>query len=336
MFTKIYEKTKQFIKENYKELTIILLVFCLFNFSLPYSIYTPGGMINMDKRIESEDKVYESSGSINSTYVSMVKGTIPMLILSKILPSWDIVSNDDITLEDENIEETLKRDQYYMQEAISNATLVAYTYANKDINITNTQNIITYINDDAKTNLKLYDDIIEYDGIKYTNFETLKDYISNKSIGEKINFKVIRNKKEIETSAETIKVGTETKIGLMSATINEYKNNPNITVKTKSSESGPSGGLMTALAIYNAITEKDITKNRIIAGTGTINTNGKIGEIGGITYKIAGAEKKGADIFLCPKENYEEAKEFTEKEGYDIIVVSVEYFSDAINYLETE
>lgn len=336
MFTTIYEKTKQFIKENFKELIIIILIFCLFNFSLPYSIYTPGGMINMDKRIESEDKIYESSGTINSTYVSMVKGTIPMLILSKLLPSWDIVSNSDITLEDENIEETLKRDQYYMQEAISNATLVAYTYANKEINITNTENIITYISDDAKTNLKLYDDIIEYDGIKYTNFETLKNYISNKAIGEKINFKVMRNKKEIETYAETIKVGAETKVGLMSATINEYKNNPNITVKTKSSESGPSGGLMTALAIYNAITETDITKKRIIAGTGTINIDGSVGEIGGVTYKIAGAKKRGADIFLCPKENYEEAKEFTEKEGYDIIVVSVEFFSDAVNYLETE
>ena len=91
---------------------------------------------------------------------------------------------------------------------------------------------------------------------------------------------------------------------------------------------------MTALAIYNAIIEKDITKNRVISGTGTISPEGIVGEIGGVTYKIAGAEKQGADIFLCPKANYEEAITFTEKQGYDIIIVSVEDFNDALTYLE--
>ena len=334
MFTKIYEKTKKFIKENYKELIILILIVVLFNYSLPYSIYTPGGMINMDERIESEDEIYESSGSINSTYVSMVKGTIPMLLLSKILPSWDVVPNEDLTIEDEDINETIKRDQYYMQEAISNATFVAYSYASKEINIKNSKNIITYISDEAETSLELYDDIREYDGIEFRNFETLKKYISQKTKGDKIVFKIVRDKKEIKASAKIIELEGESKIGLMSATINEYQNNPNISVKTKSSESGPSGGLMTALAIYNAITEKDITKNRVIAGTGTIDSLGNVGEIGGVIYKIAGAEKQGADIFFCPKDNYNEAIKFTEEQDYDIIVVSISTFNEAIDYLE--
>lgn len=334
MFTKLYEKIKKFIIENYKQLLIITLIFALFNFSLPYSIYTPGGMINLDKRIKSADKIYESVGSINSTYVSMVKGTIPMLLLSKILPSWDIVSNEDLTLDNENIKETLKRDKIHMQEAISNATLVAFSAANKEINITSSENLITYISEDAKTNLKLYDNIIEYDNIKFSSFNIFKDYISNKNIGDKILFKVIRDKKIVDAYAEVIEINNESKIGLMSVTINEYESNPKISVKTKSSESGGSGGLMTTLAIYNAITPTDITKDRIIAGTGTIDEYGDVGEIGGVKYKIAGAEKQGADIFLCPEENYEEAKNFTEKEGYDIIIVSIASFSEAIEYLE--
>lgn len=333
MFTKIYEKIKQFIKENYKELIIILIIFALFNFSLPYSIYTPGGMINLDKRIESEDKLYESTGSINSTYVSMVKGTIPMLILSKILPSWDIVSNDEITLDEESIEDTIKRDKIYMEEAISNATFVAFTEANIDIDITKTKNIITYISEAANTNLEEYDDIIEYDGIKFKSFEDFKDYVSAKQIGEKINFKVLRNKKEINAYANVIEMSSEAKVGIMISEVNEYESNPKISVKTKSSESGPSGGLMTALAIFNKITKSDITKDRIIAGTGTISKDGKVGEISGVTYKITGAEKRGAEIFLCPKDNYEEAKKWTEEQGYDIIIVSIDEFSDAIDYL---
>ena len=42
----------------------------------------------------------------------------------------------------------------------------------------------------------------------------------------------------------------------------------------------------------NAITEYDITKGLMIAGTGTIDSVGNVGEIGGVTYKLAGAEKK--------------------------------------------
>lgn len=334
MFTKIYEKIKQFIKENYKELLIILIVFALFNFSLPYSIYTPGGMIDLDKRIESDDSIYNSSGSINSTYVSMIKGTIPMLILSKILPSWDVVSNDEITLNDEELKETIERDKIYMQEAISNATLVAFNAAKLNIEILSSENKITYITDNAKTNLNLYDNIIEYDNIKFETFELFKEYISSKKVGDKINFKILRNNKKVNAYAEVIEINNEPKVGIMIAAINKYKSVPQISVKTKSSESGPSGGLMTALAIYNAITEQDITKGHIIAGTGTIEKDGTVGEISGVIYKIAGAEKQGADIFLCPKENYEEAKKFTEKQGYDIIIVSISKFEEAIDYLE--
>ena len=334
MLTKIYEKTTKFIKENIKELLIIVFIFVLFNFSLPYSIYTPGGMINLDKRIESKDKLYESVGSINSTYVSMVKGTIPMLLLSKILPSWDVVSNDEITLDEENIEDTIKRDKIYMQEAISNATLVAFKEANIDIKIKNTENIITYITNNAITNLKTYDNILEYDNIKFTTFENFQKYVGEKEEGTKINFKVLRKEATTKAYAEVIKINEEPKVGIMLSSINEYDSNPQISVKTKSSESGPSAGLMTALAIYNAIIEEDITQRRIIAGTGTIDELGNVGEISGVKYKIAGAEKRGADIFLCPKENYEEAKKFTENEGYDIIIMSIDKFSDAIDYLK--
>lgn len=336
MFNKAYEKIKTFIKENYKGLLFIIIAFVLFNYELPYSIYTPGGMINMTDRIESEDEVYSSSGTINLTYVSMVKGTLPMLGLAKILPTWDIVDNDDLTLDEESIKETLKRDKYYMQEAISNATLVAFKSANKEIKIKNTNNVITYISDEAKTTLELYDNILTYDGIEFTTFNNMKEYISSKNVGDTIEFTINRDGELSSAEATIIEMSGEAKIGLMSATINEYESKPQISVKTKSSESGPSGGLMTALAIYNSITSSDITRGRIIAGTGTIDEAGNIGEIGGVTYKIAGAVKEKADIFLCPKANYEEAIKFTEKEGYDIIVVSVETFIEALDYLERE
>ena len=69
-------------------------------------------------------------------------------------------------------------------------------------------------------------------------------------------------------------------------------------------------------------------------GTGTIDEYGNVGEIGGVKYKLMGAVKDKADVFLVPKDNYEEAMEVKEEKDYDIEIVSVEKLVDAINYLE--
>ena len=128
---KIKDKIISFFKENYKGIIVLVFIYLLFTFRLNISIYSPGGLINLDRRIESNDRIYKAKGSINMTYVSLVKGTIPTYILAKIIPTWDIVKNESITYDNNgDIEETINIDQYYLQESISNAYMVAYNAAN--------------------------------------------------------------------------------------------------------------------------------------------------------------------------------------------------------------
>ena len=329
---RIFDKIKKFFKENYKGILILVFIYLLFNFKLDFSIYSPGGLINLDNRIESKSDINKSKGSINMTYVRLVKGTIPTYLLAKVIPTWDIVSNDDITY-DGDIDETIKIDKYYLLESISNAYMVAYNSAGVDYSIKKSNNYITYIYEKAKTDLKLFDNIIKYDNIEFTTFSEMQEYITNKSVGDKITFDVVRNGKNIKCYAELIEMNGQAKVGLTSAVINEYDSDVNVSVKSKASESGSSGGFMTALAIYNAITKDDITKGKIIAGTGTIDSEGNIGEIGGVVYKLAGAYKNGADIMLVPKDNYEEALEYKKKHNLDIELVSINTFEEGIEYL---
>ena len=329
---RIFDKIKKLFKENYKGILILVFIYLLFNFKLDFSIYSPGGLINLDNRIESKSDINKSKGSINMTYVRLVKGTIPTYLLAKVIPTWDIVSNDDITY-DGDIDETIKIDKYYLLESISNAYMVAYNSAGVDYSIKKSNNYITYIYEKAKTDLKLFDNIIKYDNIEFTTFSEMQEYITNKSVGDKITFDVVRNGKNIKCYAELIEMNGQAKVGLTSAVINEYDSDVNVSVKSKASESGSSGGFMTALAIYNAITKDDITKGKIIAGTGTIDSEGNVGEIGGVVYKLAGAYKNGADIMLVPKDNYEEALEYKKKHNLDIELVSINTFEEGIEYL---
>jgi PDZ domain-containing protein len=66
---------------------------------------------------------------------------------------------------------------------------------------------------------------------------------------------------------------------------------------------GPSAGLMFALGIMDKVGKVDLTKGMFIAGTGTIDTEGKVGPIGGIALKMIAARHKGAKVFLAPADN---------------------------------
>ncbi|MEV6600000.1 PDZ domain-containing protein [Actinoplanes sp. NPDC051346] len=70
---------------------------------------------------------------------------------------------------------------------------------------------------------------------------------------------------------------------------------------------GPSAGLMFTLGIIDKLTPADLTGGRIIAGTGTIDDAGAVGPIGGIPQKLDGAKAAGAQLFLVPEGNCDEA-----------------------------
>ena len=78
-------------------------------------------------------------------------------------------------------------------------------------------------------------------------------------------------------------------LGISIVSLLDIETDNNIEITSKASESGPSGGLMTTLSIYNALTKEDLTGGKRIVGTGTIDRDGNIGKIGGVNYKIASA-----------------------------------------------
>ncbi len=329
MFNKVYEKIKKNIKENYKFLVVVLLFFFLFFYELPFVIYRPGGTIDLNNRIFVEE-AYKGEGKLSMAYVSMMRGKIPLVLLSFFMPNWDLESSKNITMENESVDDTLARDHLLLEVGLDNATISAYRLANKEIQVKHIYPIITYITKEAQTNLEVGDIILKVNDQEFSTLNDLQTFINSLNEEEQVHFKVLRNKKEKECDAKIYKVDHSFKVGISIVEKYEYSTNPKITIETKKSESGSSGGLMTALAIYNALTEEDITKNRKIVGTGTIDVLGNVGEIGGIKYKLLGAEKDHADIFLCPLENYEEAKLVKEKNKLQIKLIPVKSLQEAI------
>lgn len=332
MINKIYAKTKNYIKNNYKDLIGIILLILLFTIELPFVIYKSGGVIDLSKRIEV-DSGYEYEGKIEMTYVSMIKGKIPFVLLSYVIPGWDLEKSSDITYEGDSVSTTIKKDKIQCDGAIDNAIIAAYNLTNNKVNITKYHNHIIFIADEANTTLKDFDEIISIDGQEVHSLTEMQGLINTYKENDIVNIKVLRDKKTIDTTAKIYKFEDKLKIGISIATTYDLDTDPVINIKSKQSESGPSGGLMTAIGIYNSLTKDDITKGKTIAGTGTIDADGRVGEIGGIKYKILGAIKKDVDIFICPKENYEEAKKVLDSKNANMKLIYADTLEDAINKL---
>ena len=102
-----------------------------------------------------------------------------------------------------------------------------------------------------------------------------------------------------------------------------------VTIESKSI-GGPSAGLMWTLGVVDLLTAEDLTGDRIVAGTGTIDLDGNVGPIGGIAMKVAAAEQAHAEAFLLPQDNLSEAREA----GADIKLIPIQTVDQAITYLE--
>jgi len=333
MSIKIYDKIKKVIKENISYILIILVAFLLFNLDTNYVIYTPGSYIDVSDRIEVEGDTSNKEGTLGMAYVTTIKGTPFFLGLSYLNKNWDLVSKDDITYPDEDIATEEKREKYNMDQSISNAIISAYKELGLEYNITNTRHIITYLDSD-NTELQVFDEIQSVDGKNIDSIEEIRSIINSKNVKDTVTLEVLRDDELLSVSSSIFESDGKKIIGVSLTDIYEVETNPSININMKKNESGPSGGLMMALGIYNTLSDNDITKGKTIIGTGTIDSEGNVGEIGGVKYKLVGAVKKGAEVFLCPEDNYEEAIEVAKDNNYDIKIISVKTLKEAIEELE--
>ncbi len=332
MFNKIYENIKKFIKENYKTLLLYLILLIICTYRLPFYIYTGGGTIDLEKRIDLKGN---EKGSYNLAYVKQIYATIPTYLLSFVMNKWDVVKVSDLQIDnEEDVKDIDNREKLYLEEANNHAILNAYKLAGKTINMKESSYKVIYVNKDSDTDIIVGDKLVSVNGVKITNNLEYKKYLQTLEVGTKLEIKVERNNKEIDCYAILKEIEGEKIIGLYLVNIYDYELDPPINLKFKWNESGSSGGFMLSLAIYDRLVDDDLTKGRKIVGTGTIDANGNVGEIGGVKYKVLGASKEKADIFFCPKENYEEAINTKNKYNLKLKIVKVETLEEAINYLK--
>lgn len=156
----------------------------------------------------------------------------------------------------------------------------------------------------AKPLLEIGDVIVAADGEEFVSYSDLIDNLGKRKPGDTITLTVIRAG---QTRDETFDlIANEDGGALMGVSIDPTFDLPVKVTVGIDAVSGPSAGLMFALAIMDKLSPQDELGGAKVAGTGTIDVDGTVGPIGGIQHKLDGARAAGADYFLAPSDNCSE------------------------------
>ena len=96
---------------------------------------------------------------------------------------------------------------------------------------------------------------------------------------------------------------------------------------------GPSAGLAFTLTLIDGLSAGELTGGRKVAVTGTIDLDGSVGPIGGLTQKASAVEQAGVELFLVPEAQGEEQIFAARAAAPGLEIVAVSTLDDAIDAL---
>lgn len=277
----------------------------------PYIVESPGptfntiGAVNDVPLIEIPgQKTYPTSGALDMTTVYMSGGPSGSVRLFEVASAW-LDPRKSVTPEELVYPPGVSGEQIQDRNAAamdsSQETSVAAAFSHLGVDFEEDLSVVGFAEGAAAADLLAPDDVIEsINGTAVTDINVLRDEL-NASGGETVELKVLR-----DGEPETVQVTPEAnaqgayQLGVLLETDFEFPYDVKIQLDNVV---GPSAGMMFALGIVDKLTPGELTGGLHVAGTGTIDSSGNVGPIGGIEQKIYGAHQRGATVFLAPEAN---------------------------------
>lgn len=302
---------------------LILLGAAMF-IPVPYVMTSPGPVFNTIGEVEdielisiSGTQTYPTAGELDMTTVSEYGGPQQGLDMFQAIWGWidpdrRVVPRESVYPEGETEEENNARSIEAFSTSQSYAIAAAMSYLEKPVI---EKVVVTSVGLDtpAQNKLRAGDEILAVDGVPMKTPEQVVDAVRSKPIGTDVTFSVVRkdSKLDVVVTSGTREDDPETDqdestlpyigIGIDTDYSAEFEIEFGVT-----GVGGPSAGTMFAIGIIDKLTPGALTQGKIIAGTGTIDPDGNVGDIGGIQQKLIGARDAGAVLFLAPEGNCDE------------------------------
>ncbi|MCR8645524.1 PDZ domain-containing protein [Paenibacillus sp. N1-5-1-14] len=313
---------------------------------LPYQIRTVNPAESISERVAVAGSEHVEKGDFLFTSIlSITKPNPVMYLYYKLQKYAEFEPIEKVMANITNLTAYNQLMEWMRDDSEQNAIIAAYRYLQKPILIEPEGVIVQSIPKESKSYGKLQegDIIIGLEGENIRSADDLRRIIAGKKDGDVCKMKITRGREQLELELPLMSYpsGDQTnKVGFYFYFDDVKKSTPTEEIKFNLDDiGGPSAGLMLSLDIVSKIERKDYTRGYKVAGTGTMDEEGNVGQIGGIKLKIVGASQEGAEYFFVPKDvnpsnsNEKDAKAMVAEIGSNMKLVPVATLKEATEFL---
>ena len=300
---------------------LLIALFCAaVLIKVPYSEMSPGPTYNTlgtqnGKQVItiSGRNTYPTTGNLNMTTVEVTSADYTLNLVEAVT-GW--LRHDQAVIPHSNLypdNQTEKQAEAQNAEEFSASQDSAKAAALTQLGIpVGTEIVVAAVVEGSPSVGKLHagDVIVAVDGTKVTGQDQVATLVTKHQPGQDVVFTVIPPGKTSSdqqqvtiTTAKNPDTG-KAMVGIQPGIEHTFPFDIDINL---GDVGGPSAGLMFSLGIVDKLQSTDLTGGKFVAGTGTIDADGTVGPIGGISMKIIAARNAGAQYFFTPSSNCAEA-----------------------------
>ncbi|MFZ0626501.1 MAG: PDZ domain-containing protein [Acidimicrobiia bacterium] len=309
------------------------LILGAWNVELPYFAFSAGPVSDASDAIVADDvTTYPPEGELLMLTVVSQDVNLFEAAIAGIDPTIDLVRKEAYRQPDETDEEYRKRVLQQMDDSETRAISVALRYLGYEmvpVDVVITDLVPDKPADDV---LQIGDSVNTFNGTEIVQSTDLTNALKDLHPGDIVPMGITREGTEQTVDVQLTERDDEMGGPMIGIVVGEVTKPPFPIAIQAGNVGGPSAGLMHTLAIIDTLTPGEMTKGHVVAGTGTIQYDGTVGNIGGIRQKVVGAEAAGAEYMLVPAGNYDEA---LTAERDHIELVPVTNLQDAIDFLDS-
>src|SRR5688500_6646014 len=318
-------------------LVATLLVAGLF-VSLPYYALAPGSARRVDNLIVANDTAtYPPKGRVLLTTITLYKVNPLEAITGWLRDDVDVVKERTILPPETNDEEYRKFNVEEMDDSKQTAIVVALRRLGYQVTERGDGALVERVLQEFPANGRLLpgDVIHPVHGKPVNLVSDAAAIIATRKAGDIVRVQVSHadgtNVRDIAVPvAADPEQGNKPVIGVFLRTQNRRFDKPFEIDIRSGSIGGPSAGLAFTLGVIDELTPGELTGGRKVAVTGTIEIDGRVGDVGGVAQKTTAVKKAGADVFLVPAGEYEVAKR---RAGNGLTVIKVSTLQEALDAL---
>ena len=309
------------------------LVAAALTLPLPYFRERPGRVVSLGACVDVDaDTATALTGDVLLMTISLLPTTPVDLVTAALDPATDVVKKQAVVPQGVDTRQYFDDQRKVFGAVADDAAAVGLRAAGLTVPVTGDGVGVLAIapGTPAEGVLEPGDVITQIDGERIALEEDLRDAVVVAAREERaLRLLVRRGERDVPITLTPAVRNGQPVIGIQPETLNRRVRLP-VPVKVLSgSVGGPSGGLTVALTVYDKyLADVDLVAGRVVAGTGTIDAQGRVGPIGGVGLKVIAAERQDADVFLAPAANFEAARAAL-PDGSDMQIMRVATFEEA-------